>query len=81
MGGFSTLDVGLGGHSRFSLASTLPESSVTWDTTLELRDGDPALADSDNRFVWFSKRPIRLATLALGRSSGSGLLVVWMRIR
>ena len=28
-----------GGHSRFSLASSFAESSVTCDTTLELRDG------------------------------------------
>jgi len=41
------------------------------ETTLELREGE--LAVSDRRFVWVSNRPIRLATLCRGRSSGSGL--------
>jgi len=60
-----------GGHSRFSLASSLVESPVMCETTLELREGE--LAVSDRRFVWVSNRPIRLATLCRGRSSGSGL--------
>jgi len=71
--GFSTGPLkDLGGHSRFSFASSRLESPVTWDTTLELRGGE--LAD-DRRFVCVSNRPMRLATLCRGRSSGSGLVV------
>jgi hypothetical protein len=70
-GGFSTGPLtDLGGHSRFSFVSSRLESPVIWDTTLELRGGE--LAD-DRRFVCVSNRPIRLATLCRGRSSGSGL--------
>lgn len=70
-GGLSVLETDFGGHSRFSLISSLVESPVIWDTTLELRDGE--LAERDRRFVCVSNRPIRLATLCRGRSSGSGL--------
>lgn len=64
-----------GGHSRLSLVSSLAESPVIWETTLELRDGEPA--EMDSRLFWVSKRPMRLATLRCGRSSGSGLFK-WM---
>ena len=37
----------LGGHSRLSFISSLTESPVTWETTLELRDGE--LAEMDSR--------------------------------
>lgn len=70
-GGFSTGPLtDWGGHSRFSFVSSRLESPVIWDTVLELRGGE--LAD-DRRFVWVSNRPMRLATLCRGRSSGSGL--------
>jgi hypothetical protein len=73
-GGFSTGPLkDFGGHSRFSFVSSRLESPVTWDTTLELRGGGE-LAD-DRCFVCVSNRPIRLATLCRGRSSGSGLVV------
>lgn len=53
--------VDLGGHSRRSLTSSLAESPVTCDTTLELRDGE--LAERDSRLVCVSNLPMRLATL------------------
>lgn len=72
-GGFSTGPLtDFGGHSRFSFVSSRLESPVIWDTTLELRGGE--LAD-ERRFVCVSNRPMRLATLCRGRSSGSGLVM------
>lgn len=72
-GGFSTGPLAdWGGHSRFSFVSSRLESPVIWDTVLELRGGE--LAD-DRRFVCVSNRPMRLATLCRGRSSGSGLVM------
>ena len=55
----STTD--LGGHSFFSLTSSLAESPVMWETTLELRDAEPC--DTDNCFDCVSNLPMRLATL------------------
>jgi hypothetical protein len=62
----------LGGHSRFSLTSSVAESSVACEATLELRGEAPT---DDWRLFCCSKRPIRLATLWRGRSSGSGMLL------
>lgn len=71
MGGdFSPL-CGFGGHSRFSLSSSLAESPVSCDRTLELRGEAELLLGL--RFKDCSKRPMRLATLARGLSSGNGL--------
>ena len=56
-----------GGHSLFSFVSSLAESPVLWETTLELRGpGD----EEGCFFVCCSNRPMRFATLGLGRSSG-----------
>jgi hypothetical protein len=62
IGGGGRLSLGLsvfGGHSRFSLISSLTESPVFCEATLELR-GDPP---TDWRRVCCSKRPMRFATL------------------
>jgi len=83
IGGFSvlvvsaSLDMGLGGHSLFSLTSSLAESPVRCDETLTLRGimiGD--VDEVEERLVCCSKRPMRFATLAWGRSSGRGLCVI-----
>lgn len=63
-----------GGHSRWAAASSFAESPVFWDCTLSLRPELPVKV-SDCRFGVCSNRPIRFATLALGRSSGRGLHV------
>jgi hypothetical protein len=63
---------GLGGHSRFSFTSSFVESPVVCEITLELR-GAGGGPEEETRLLWFSNRPIRLATLARGRSSGRGL--------
>lgn len=63
---------GLGGHSRFSFTSSFEESPVVCEVTLELR-GTGRGPEEMTRLVWFSNRPIRLATLARGRSSGRGM--------
>lgn len=65
---------GLGGHSRFSFTSFV-ESPLVCEITLELREalGAGRGPEELTRLVWFSNRPIRLATLARGRSSGRGL--------
>jgi len=55
----STTDVG--SQSLFSLTSSLAESPVMWETTLELRDAEPC--DTDNCFDCVSNLPMRLATL------------------
>lgn len=72
IGGLSSVLDDLGGHSRFSFTSSFAESPVVCDMTLELRDPVP---DVDGRLVC-SKRPMRLATLWRGRSSGSGLIMI-----
>jgi hypothetical protein len=59
---FSLLEVDFGGHSRLSFTSSFDESLVTFDKTLVLRE-DAFGGGNDWRFVWFSKRPMRLATL------------------
>lgn len=59
---FSLLEVDFGGHSRFSFTSSFEESLVTFDKTLVLREDDVG-GGNDCRLVWFSKRPMRLATL------------------
>lgn len=65
----------LGGHSRFSFTSSFVESPVVCEITLELREAPGAGRGPEETtlLVWFSNRPIRLATLARGRSSGRGL--------
>ena len=65
--------LGLGGHSRFSFCSIFSASpdALFCDVTLEVRGG--LLGTIDWRLVCCSKRPIRFATLCLGRSSGNGL--------
>lgn len=65
---------GLGSHSRFSFTSFV-ESPLVCEITLELREalGAGRGPEELTRLVWFSNRPIRLATLARGRSSGRGL--------
>ncbi len=76
----SSEDMGLssctnfGGHSRFSLSlgSSFAESPVFCALTIEGR-GAPLVPTIDCRFVCCSNRPMRFATLARGRSSGSGL--------
>lgn len=70
--GLSLAVTDFGGHSLLSLASSLAESPVMWDVTLVLRgSAGGTIEDADWRFC--SKRPMRLATLWRGRSSGSGL--------
>ena len=63
---------GFGGHSRRSLSSSFAASPVCCDATLDERGGT-----ADAAFCCFlfccSNRPMRLATLWRGRSSGSGL--------
>lgn len=63
---------GFGGHSRFSLSSSLAESPVIWETTLELLGEDVPVGGW--RLDCVSNRPIRFATLWRGRSSGRGLM-------
>ena len=65
--------LGRGGHSRFSLCSIFSASpdALFCDVTLDVRGGTFGVIDW--RFVCCSKRPMRLATLCLGRSSGNGL--------
>lgn len=65
--------LGLGGHSRLSLCSILSASPITLvcEVTLDVREGP--FGTIDWRLVCCSKRPMRLATLCLGRSSGNGL--------
>lgn len=65
----------LGGHSRFSFTSSFVESPVVCEITLELREAPGAGRGPEETtlLVWFSNRPIRLATLARGRSSGRGI--------
>lgn len=84
-GGLLGLDDGVardvvltGGHSRATLDSSFAESPVLCEVTLEERgkattelEGEPTI---DDRFVCCSKRPMRFATEARGRSSGRGLL-------
>ena len=60
IGGLSFGTGDLGGHSRFSLTSSIAESPVVCDATLELRGEAPI---NDWRLFCCSKRPIRLATL------------------
>lgn len=67
IGGGLSFEAGFGGHSRFSLTSSLAESPVILEATLVLR------GEMDWRFFCCSNRPMRLATLWRGRSSGSGL--------
>jgi hypothetical protein len=67
VGGGLSLTGGFGGHSRFSFTSSLAESPVMLEATLLLR------GEMDWRFFCCSKRPMRLATLWRGRSSGNGL--------
>ena len=64
---------GRGGHSRFSFCSIFSASpdALFCDVTLEVRGG--TFGTIDWRFVCCSNRPMRLATLCLGRSSGNGL--------
>jgi hypothetical protein len=69
--GFSSWPVDFGGHSLFSLISSLTESPVICDATLVLRGNGGGIAVSDCRFC--SNRPMRFATLCRGRSSGKGL--------
>jgi len=58
-GGEETSEV-RGGHSLFSFISSLTESPVVWETTLELRGpGD----EERCFFVCCSNRPMRFATL------------------
>lgn len=52
---------GLGGHSRFSFSSSLAESPVCCDATLDARGGFAAAPGL--RLCCCSKRPMRLATL------------------
>ena len=61
-----------GGHSLFSFTSSFAESPVIWLIILEGRLFVPVPA-FDARFDCCSKRPMRLATLWRGRSSGKGL--------
>lgn len=68
--GFESIDElevgsGRGGHSRFSLMSSLAESPVLWLTTLAVRvsKGEDVEPESDVRLVCCSNRPMRLATL------------------
>lgn len=69
LGGKAALEV-RGGHSLFSFTSSLAESPVVCEATLELRGpGD----EGSCFFVCCSNRPMRLATLLLWRSSGNGL--------
>lgn len=63
---------GLGGHSLFSLTSSFAASPAICDETLELR-GTTGAAGEACRFPCCSKRPMRLATLWRGLSSGRGL--------
>ena len=68
-GGEPTLEV-RGGHSLFSLVSSLAESPVIWEATLEVRgpgDEEPCF------FVCCSNRPMIFATLGPGFSLGNGL--------
>lgn len=60
---------GLGGHSRFSLISSFAASPAICDETLELR-GTTGRTGKACRFPCCSKRPMRLATLWRGLSSG-----------
>ena len=64
--------LGFGGHSRRSFSSSFAASPVCWDATLDDLGGA-----ADAAFCCFlfccSNRPMRLATLWRGRSSGSGL--------
>lgn len=73
---------GLGGHSRFSFTSFV-ESPLVCEITLELREalGAGRGPEELTRLVWFSNRPIRLATLARGRSSGRGIGAIESRRR
>jgi hypothetical protein len=71
--GLSSVDaMDLGGQSLFSLASSFAGSPAIWDETLELR-GTTGVAGEACRFPCCSKRPMRLATLWRGLSSGRGL--------
>lgn len=65
--------LGRGGHSRFSFCSIFSASpdALFCDVTLDVRGGTFGVIDW--RFVCCSNRPMRLATLCLGRSSGNGL--------
>ena len=73
--GTSSEALDLGGHSLFSLISSFAESPVLWLATLAVRvsSGEDVEPESDERFVCCSNRPMRLATLWRGRSSGRGL--------
>ena len=71
LGGHSLVD--LGGHSLFSFISSLAESPVMWDETLKLRGMIVGDVDELGVRLVCSKRPMRFATLARGRSSGNGL--------
>jgi endoglucanase len=75
-GGEKVCDAGHGGHSRRSLAATTAASpaAVVFDAELRLR---VPVGVVGCRFTC-SKRPMRFATLARGRSSGRGL---GMRVR
>lgn len=68
----STDAKGLGGHSLFSLTSSFAASPAICDETLELRR-TTGTAGEACRFPCCSKRPMRLATLWRGLSSGRGL--------
>jgi len=71
--GFSADATDLGGHSRLSLSSSFTASAVCCDKPLEVR-GIRGGEDVEGLDLFCcSKRPIRLATLARGRSSGRGL--------
>jgi len=63
---------GLGGHSLFSFTSSFAASPAICDETLELR-GTTGRAGEACRFPCCSKRPMSLATLWRGFSSGRGL--------
>jgi hypothetical protein len=60
---------GLGGHSLFSLTSSFAASPAICDKTLEV-PGTTGGAGEACRFPCCSKRPMRLATLWRGLSSG-----------
>ena len=63
-----------GGHSRWTLTSSRALSPVLFETTEPGRDEG---VEDWGAFFWCcSKRPIRFATLARGRSSGRGLRAV-----
>ena len=61
-GGLEVLCTDLGGHSRFSLTSSLVESLVFWEFTLALREEVVVLDGC--RWIWNRKRRIRVLASA-----------------